>query len=79
MLYQNIPIGTSGLAVAQAAAKSGSGLELTPLEATVELPTIAAAAEKLKASGVQAALVLGAPRFAVDGIAALRKAGSTKS
>ncbi len=75
VLYQNIPIGTSGLAVAQAAAKGGAGLELSAFEGTVELPTIAAAAEKLKASGAQAALVLGAPRFAVDGVAALRKAG----
>lgn len=75
VLYQNIPIGTSGLAVAQAAAQQAPALQLGAFEATVELPSIAAAAEKLKASGAQGALVLGAPRFAVDGVAALRKAG----
>lgn len=72
VLHQNIPIGSSGLAVAKAAAGS---LELVTEEAPAELPAIAAAAGKVVASRVQAVLVLGAPRFSVDGVAALRQAG----
>lgn len=72
VLHQNIPIGSSGLAVAKAAAGT---LELVAEESSAELPAIAAAAGKVVASKAQAVLVLGAPRFSVDGVAALRQAG----
>jgi ABC-type branched-subunit amino acid transport system substrate-binding protein len=75
VLNQNIPTGTSGLAMAGEAARRIGGIELTAFEATLELPSLTAAAAKLAASGAQATIVLGAPRFMADGIAELRKAG----
>jgi branched-chain amino acid transport system substrate-binding protein len=75
VLHQNIPIGTSGLAMASEAAKRVGGVEVKPFESTLELPSLAAAAGKLIAANPQAAIVLGAPRFMADGVAELRKAG----
>jgi len=75
VLHQNIPIGTSGLAMANEAAKRVGGIELKPFESTLEIPSLAAAAGKLAQSNSQAAIVLGAPRFMADGVAELRKAG----
>lgn len=75
VLHQNIPIGTSGLAVAGEAAKAVGGLTLMPVESTLELPSLAAAAAKLQPQNPEAVLVVGAPRFMADGIGELRRAG----
>jgi len=75
VLHQNIPIGTSGLAMAAEAAKRVGGIELKPFESTLDIPSLAATAARLVAVNPQAALVLGAPRFMADGVAELRKAG----
>ncbi len=75
VLNQNIPIGTSGLAMATEAAKRLGGIEIQAAEATVEVPTIGAAAARLAQLNPHAALVVGAPRFMADGVAELRKAG----
>jgi ABC-type branched-subunit amino acid transport system substrate-binding protein len=75
VLYQNLPIGTSGLAVAKAAAEAGAQLKLQAFEATAEVPTLEKAALQIAKAEVQAVLALGAPRFMVDGVAALRKVG----
>lgn len=74
VLHQDIPIGTSGLAVAQQAA-NGTGMELMPFMSTLAAPDIAAAAGKVRTWEPQAVLVLGAPRFMADGVAGLRAAG----
>jgi branched-chain amino acid transport system substrate-binding protein len=75
VLHQNIPIGTSGLAMASEAARAGGGMEIKAFEATVEVPSLAAAAANAVKAKPQAALVVGAPRFMADGVAQLRKAG----
>lgn len=75
VLHQNIPIGSSGLAMAGEAAQRLGGITLKPQEATLEPASLAAAAAKVAQGAPQAALVLGAPRFMADGVAELRKAG----
>ena len=77
VLHQNIVIGTSGLAMAQAAgANAGGKLKVVPFEATAEIPSIQTAAKNVVKSGAKAVLVVGAPRFMADGIAQLRAAGT---
>ena len=78
VLHHNIVIGTSGLAMAQAAANANAGgkLKVVPFEATAEIPSIQAAAKNVVKSGAKAVLVVGAPRFMADGIAQLRAAGT---
>jgi ABC-type branched-subunit amino acid transport system substrate-binding protein len=75
VLYQDLAIGTSGFAVAQDAAKAAGGLELPGVKSGPAAPALAAAAEQVKQLNPQAVLVVGAPRFMAEGVAALRKAG----
>ncbi|MBI5718919.1 MAG: ABC transporter substrate-binding protein [Burkholderiales bacterium] len=80
VLYQNIPIGSSGFAAAkEAAAKAGATLEVSGLQTGTEEAGLAEAAKKIAGAGAQAVLVVGAPRYAVDGVAQLRKAGVSQS
>lgn len=74
VLHQNIPIGSSGLASAQATAKT-LGMDIIGAEASTELPDIARAAQVLAQRNPQAAMVIGSPRFMGQSIAALRAAG----
>ncbi len=78
VLHQDIPIGTSGLAVAQEAARRIGTLAVVPFAATLEQPSLATAAARLHGAETQAALVVGAPRFMADGVAELRRAGVTQ-
>lgn len=78
VLYQNIPMGSSGLSSAQAAAKAMGGMDIVGIESAPDAASMAAAAEKMAAARAQTALVVGAPRFAGEGLAALRKAGLTQ-
>jgi len=73
VLYQNIVIGSSGMAMAQASAKVHN-LKIIPFESNTELPNLAAAAKKVADSGAKSALVIGSPRFMADGVTALRVA-----
>lgn len=75
VLHHNIVIGTSGLAMAQAAATATGKLKVMPFEATAEIPSLQAAAKKVLASGAKAVLVVGAPRFMADGVAQVRALG----
>ena len=75
VLHHNIIIGTSGLAMAQAAANASGKLKIVQFEATAEIPSIQAAAKNVAKSGAKAVLVVGAPRFMADGIAQLRGMG----
>jgi ABC-type branched-subunit amino acid transport system substrate-binding protein len=74
VLYQNIVIGTSGLAMAQAAA--GSAIKVKAFEAKAEDASIAAVAKEVAKSGAKAVFVVGAPRFTADGIAQVRAQGT---
>ena len=75
VLHHNIVIGTSGLAMAQAAATASGKLKVVPFEATAEIPSLQAAAKKVAGSGAKAVLVVGAPRFMADGVAQVRSLG----
>lgn len=79
VLYQDLPIGTSGMAVAQEATSRSAGLELKGVKSAPEAAALAAASQQIVALGGQGVLVLGAPRFMADGVAALRKAGVSQS
>jgi ABC-type branched-chain amino acid transport systems, periplasmic component len=78
VLYQDLPIGTSGWAVAEEAAKDAGGLELKGVKSKTDPASLAAAAQELSQQDPQAVLVVGAPRFMADGVAALRKAGMSQ-
>ncbi|MFZ2296095.1 MAG: ABC transporter substrate-binding protein [Polaromonas sp.] len=79
VLYQDIPIGTSGWDVAQKEVATAKGIEIKGVKSNLELPQVAIAAKEVAAQGPQGVLITGAPRFTVDAIAALRKAGVTQS
>ncbi len=79
VLYQDLLIGTSGFSVAQDAAKAEGGMQVQGVKTGPELPAMAAAADQMKKLEPQAVLVVGAPRFMGDGVAALRKAGVSQS
>lgn len=78
VLYQDLAIGTSGMAMAEQAAKS-NGLALQGVKSGPEAPALAAAAQQVAKLEGQGVLVVGAPRFMAEGVAALRKAGVSQS
>ena len=76
VMYQDLPIGSSGLASAKAAAASeGGGLQIVEAKAGTEAASIAQAAKAIATAAPQSALVVGAPKFVGESIAALRAAG----
>lgn len=79
VLYQDLPIGTSGFAMAEQAAKAAALPDFKGVKSGTEAPVLAAAAEQVRKLEPQAVLVVGAPRFMADGVAALRKAGVSQS
>lgn len=74
VLYQNIPMGSSGLASAQAAAQ-GTGMDIIGVESGPEVADLEKAAQQIGRRNPHSAMVIGAPRFMGQGIAALRAAG----
>lgn len=79
VLYQDLPIGVSGMAMAEDAAKDAKGVEMKSVKSGSDTAALDAAAQQIAKHGAQTVLVLGAPRFMADGIAALRKAGVSQS
>lgn len=79
VLYQDLPIGTSGMAMAQEASNAVKGLDLKSVKSATDAPALEAAAQQVAKMDAQGVLVLGAPRFMADGIATLRKAGVKQS
>jgi len=77
-LYQDLPIGTSGWDMAAQAAKSAD-VDLKGVKSGTDADGLAAAAQQVAQAGAQGVLVLGAPRFMAEGVAALRKAGVSQS
>jgi branched-chain amino acid transport system substrate-binding protein len=75
VLYQNIPIGSSGLASARAAAAELGGIDIVDAASSTDAAAIAKAASTLAAANPQSVLVVGAPKFVGESIAALRAAG----
>lgn len=79
VLYQDLVMGTSGFAVAEQAAKAEGGLDLKGVKSGTDGAALAAAAQQVRQLDPQAVLIVGAPRFMADGVAALRKAGVSQS
>jgi ABC-type branched-subunit amino acid transport system substrate-binding protein len=79
VLYQDLAIGTSGWAMAEEAAKAEGGMDLKGIKSGPDAPVLAAAAAQVAKLEPQSVLVVGAPRFMADGVAALRKAGVSQS
>ncbi len=78
VLYQNIPMGNSGFASAQRAAKALGNMTVVGSESATDAASLKAAAERLASAKVQSAMVIGAPKFMGEGIAALRAAGMSQ-
>lgn len=78
VLYQDLPIGTAGLKVVQElAAQAGqTPLSVSGTLAKPDADALAAAATQALAAQPQAVVVIGAPKFMADAVAALRKAGA---
>lgn len=76
VMFQDLPIGSSGLASAKAAAAAdGGGLQIVESKAGTDAASIAQAAKAIATAAPQSALVVGAPKFVGESIAALRAAG----
>ena len=79
VLYQDLATGTSGWARAEEPARAADGLALQGVKSGPDAAALAAAAQQVIGQEPQAVLVVGAPRFMADGVAALRKAGVSQS
>ena len=79
VFYQDIPIGTSGWDVARKAVADAKGMTLLGIKSNLALPQVETAAKEVAAQSPQGVLITGAPRFSVDAVAALRKAGVTQA
>lgn len=76
VLYQDIPIGSSGLqSTKNAVSARGGGLSVLEFESSIDPKALAAVAKKLVAEQPQATLVIGNPKFMADGVAVLRGQG----
>ena len=74
VLHQDLPVGTSALAMAQRAAGE-QGMKVTPFAATKDKDQLAEAAAKVAALHPQSVIVVGAAPFMAEGVAALTRAG----
>ena len=79
VLYQNIPTGASGFAMAKEAAGQAGKVIVTGFETSTDQAALAETAKTIAASDAQSVLVAGAPKYMADGIAALRKAGVSRT
>ncbi|CAN5156338.1 ABC transporter substrate-binding protein [soil metagenome] len=79
VLYQDLPIGVSGMGMAEREAKRVGGMEVTGVKSSDTEASLAAASQQIAKQRAQGVLVLGAPHFMADGIANLRKAGVSQS
>lgn len=75
VVHQNIPMGDSGLAAARRAVERSADLRITSVQAAADPASLAGAAAQLVKEQVQAGLLVGAPRYSAELVAALRKAG----
>jgi branched-chain amino acid transport system substrate-binding protein len=76
VLYQTLPIGAAGMAVAKELAdKSNGQLTIKGTEAKHEDSALAEAARTVSAASPQGVLLVGTPKFMADGLKALRTAG----
>ncbi len=79
VMYETIPMGESAVKMAKDAVQRVGQIEISTLGAPRQPEPIAETAQKIAKAGTQCVLVLGSPRFSVDAIAQLRKAGVSQS
>lgn len=79
VLYQNIPMGASGMKVVTDEAARLTGMDVKGVQASTQPEELAKAAQDVFKLGAQGVLVIGAPPFASAGVAQLRKIGVTQS
>jgi branched-chain amino acid transport system substrate-binding protein len=79
VLYQDLVIGTSGMQMAQEEARRTGGIEIKGVKSATDAAALAAAAQEMSKLDTQGVLVIGAPRFMAEGVAALRKAGMSQT
>jgi ABC-type branched-subunit amino acid transport system substrate-binding protein len=79
VLYQNIPMGVSGMKVVADEAARLTGMEVKGYEGSINPEQMAKAAQDVANLNAQGVLVIGAPPFASAGVAQLRKIGVTQS
>lgn len=79
VLYQNIPMGASGMKVVEDEASRLTGMDVKGLQASTQPEELAKAAQEVAKLNAQGVLVIGAPPFASAGVAQLRKVGVTQS
>ena len=75
VMYQDIPMGTSGLASAQRVAKDIGEMAISGFPSSADGAAIKQAASDMARTNPRSALVVGPPKFAGEAIAALRAAG----
>lgn len=79
VLYQNIPMGVSGMKVVEDEATRLTGMDVKGLQASTQAEELTKAAQDILKLNAQGVLVIGAPPFASAGVAQLRKVGVTQS
>lgn len=79
VLYQDLAIGLSGVQAAQAEATRVGGLELVTVKSGTDPGALVEAGKQVAAMDAPGVLIIGAPRFMVDGVVALRKAGVSRA
>lgn len=79
VLYQNIPMGVSGMKVVEDEATRLTGMDVKGLQASTQAEELTKAAQDIFKLNAQGVLVIGAPPFASAGVAQLRKVGVTQS
>lgn len=75
LIYQDNPMGSSGLAVALDSARSNGRIAVSAFPASSAPADLDESSRKLQSADLQAVLVVGSPRFMADSIKSLRSVG----
>ncbi|MEO6017873.1 MAG: ABC transporter substrate-binding protein [Polaromonas sp.] len=79
VLHEDLPVGTSGMAVAQQVATPGAGVDIKGVKSAITPEELAKASREVATQSPQGVLIVGTPRFMADGVAALRKSGVSQA
>ena len=79
VLYEDLPVGTSGMAVARQVATLGEGVDIKGVKSAATPPELVKASQEVSKQNPQGVLIVGTPRFMADGVAALRKSGVSQA
>ena len=79
VLYQDLPIGASGMNMAEQEAKRVGGMDIQGVKSADTAAALTGASQQIATQSAQGVLILGAPHFMAEGVASLRKAGVSQS